>query len=535
MADYERQLIEKLESQQASIDKICRIAGVAGASIGVIHGGEIVYTNHHGFADPEQKQKADSSTLYGIGSCSKSFFAVAVANAIVDKKTVEWDEPVRRHLPEFITSSTMVTDNANLVDIAAHRMGLSGAFHLTFQGDGEHLIKKDDFWKYLPKLRPVVPFRASWLYNSHGYSVLGQLLEKVTGKSLQECLDEYVSKPLGLKRTISKLEFDTTPNFAKPHAALADGSLHPLKYRHDFRNHFFEAAAGIYTSLEDMLTYSKHVLRAASELPPKEHGPIREAGEHYSAHIPIMTPSIRERSYGLGWIRTQLPGAVGLIGDNSRIAAVQDLPILGEGASSKLALYHQGATVGYFTSFYLFPETQSGVIVLTNSIANCDAADFIAQSLIQSLFSDEQKLDFVQLTERFCSRCLGFYDQMQQTVETKRQKSPPPRHLAEYTGEYYDDTGLFFIGITCDPESKEQLKLAFQGLDRHTYSLRYFYDETFEWTLTRDETAKRGRYHQFDQRYFNFCFNELNGQVVSLSWHHDRNVQQPEVFKKSEM
>jgi hypothetical protein len=100
--------------------------------------------------------------------------------------------------------------------------------------------------------------------------------------------------------------------------------------------------------------------------------------------MPVPNPSFRERSYALGWIRTQLPGAVGVMGDNGRILPVPQLPVLGRGATPRLALFHQGATVGYFPSFYLFPETESAVVVLTSSIANCDAADWIAQVTIQN-------------------------------------------------------------------------------------------------------------------------------------------------------
>jgi CubicO group peptidase (beta-lactamase class C family) len=77
----------------------------------------------------------------------------------------------------------------------------------------------------------VAQFRASWLYNSHGYSVLSEMLERVTGQPVSEVLQDYVAKPLGLTRTVSKLDFDEAPNFAKPYAALADGTPYELPHR----------------------------------------------------------------------------------------------------------------------------------------------------------------------------------------------------------------------------------------------------------------------------------------------------------------
>lgn len=524
--------VDWLRAQKATIQAMCSIAGVAGASVGVLDRGEVIFTHHYGFKDITTKEKANADTMYGVGSCSKSFFNIAAA-ALVDEGKLDWEEPVKTYVPEFKTSSQVVTEGANIVDLMAHRLGLSGAFHLAFQGDGEHLIPKRDFWKYLPKLQPVAPFRARWLYNSHGYSVLGEILERVTDKTTDECLQEYVARPCGLKRTVSELDFEKTENLAKPHAALANASLYPLPHRQDFRGHFFEAAAGVYTTLNDVLKYSFEVLKACSKLPLQAEGTIKESDQIFTQHIPVINPSFRERSYALGWIRTQLPGVVGVMGDNHRILPMDSLPIIGKGTKSRLALYHQGATVGYFPSFYLFPETQSAVVVLTNSIANCDAADWIAQAMAEALFDDQAAVDWIGLTRKFSLQCLKYYDDMQFQVMKNRQDGPPSRDISEYIGEYYDKTGLFFIRIDRKEGQRNALQLAFQGLEKQAYDLRYFYGDTFEWTLTRDQTAKRGRYHQFDQSYFNLEFRASKGDSIdSLGWRHDPNLPDPEIFSK---
>ncbi|KAF2118736.1 beta-lactamase/transpeptidase-like protein [Lophiotrema nucula] len=525
-------LQERLDSQKSTIEAICKTAGVAGVSIGVLHGGEIVHTKHFGFRNVADKQQADGDTLYGIGSCSKSYFA-AVAAALVEEGKLSWTAPTKTIVPEFNASSQVVKDEANMIDSAAHRLRLSGAFHLTFQGDGDHLIHTKDFWTYYTKLSSVTSLRASWIYNSHGYSVLGAQIERVSGRSLAQCLRDYVTKPLALDRTVCELDFHTTPNFAKPYAALADGTPYKLPCRQDFRGHFFEAAAGIYTSLNDTLKYASAVLEAASKLPLKADGPIRESDQLFTSHIPVVNPSFRERSYALDWIRTQLPGVVGVMGDNRRILPIDQLPVIGRGATPRLALYHQGATVGYFPSFYLFPETKSAVMVLTNSIANCDAADWIAQTMIQALFDDKDPIDWLELTRKFTRQCLQYYDDMQDEVRQKRQAGGPKRDLDAYLGDYYDNTGIFYIRIRRHPEKEDALQLEFQGLKKHAYQLRFFYDDTFEWTLSRDETAKRARYHQFDQEYFNFHFHSSDGTAMnSLTWHHDPMVTKPETFER---
>ncbi|KAF1960870.1 beta-lactamase/transpeptidase-like protein [Byssothecium circinans] len=520
----------RLTARQATIEQISQIAGVAGASVGIIYHGEAIYTEHFVFRDIDAKKQADSDTMYGIGSCSKSYFAAAAA-ALVEEGKLSWTDPALKILKDLRMASEVATQEANLIDLAAHRLGLSGAFHLTFQGDGDHLIGPKNLWRYLPKLAPVASFRSKWLYNSHGYSILGEMLERVTGASVSDCLYDYVTKPLGLTRTMSRLDFATAPNLAKPYAALADGTPFELLHRQDFRGHFFEAAAGIYTSLTDVLKYAGAVMGAASELPDAAKGSIRVSGQ-YSHHIPVLNPSFLERSYALGWIRTQLPGVVGVMGDNLRILPIEKLPTIGCNTTPRLALYHQGATVGYFTSFYLFPETQSAVVVMTNSIANCDAADWIAQAMMQAVFDDQNQVDWIGVTKQFTQQCLQYYEDMQTKVEEQRQPGPPPRDMSLYVGDYYDNADIFFIRIRQFP-GKDYLQLLFQGKEKHAYALRYFHDDVFEWTLTRDETAKRGRYHQFDPSYYCFNFHaEDGGKVNALSWRHDPNVPDPELFRK---
>jgi CubicO group peptidase (beta-lactamase class C family) len=69
-SDDNSAIYARLKAHQLTIEKITKIAGVAGASIGVIHGGEVMYTNYFGFKDVSKKEIPDSDTLYGIGSCS---------------------------------------------------------------------------------------------------------------------------------------------------------------------------------------------------------------------------------------------------------------------------------------------------------------------------------------------------------------------------------------------------------------------------------------------------------------------------------
>jgi hypothetical protein len=142
-------------------------------------------------------------------------------------------------------------------------------------------------------------------------------------------------------------------------------------------------------------------------------------------------------------------------------------------------------------------------------------------------------VDFVSQTERYTRTCLEAYTNMQDVVQQNRQSRPPPNILDEYCGDYYDATGIFFIRVRRNPNEEQSLQLLFQGQENQAYNLRYFRGDTFEWTLTQDETAKRARYHQFDQNYFNFDFKSgQSHKVESFTWKHDPFTTSPETFTK---
>lgn len=124
-----------------------------------------------------------------------------------------------------------------------------------------------------------------------------------------------------------------------------------------------------------MLCWAKATLNGAKGDDGALDSLLRQMRTILSSQIPIENPSLRERSYALGWIRTQLHGIVGMIGDNADYWPFEILPVLAAGSDSRLLICHQGATVGYYPSLPLFPETDFAIVVLTNTAALNDAAD----------------------------------------------------------------------------------------------------------------------------------------------------------------
>lgn len=347
---------------------------------------------------------------------------------------------------------------------------------------------------------------------------------------------------------------DLGDQVAKPYAAQADGTPIELRNREEFVDSVFEAAAGMFSTIDDMLKWADMWLRGESYLIKSGDADSSMAGSNHletaangggldlrrsadslqfdailspdqfnhllSASIPIVQPSFHERSYTPGgWIRTQLRNTLGLMGDNAYIFDPSSLPSLGQGCPSELIFYHQGSTVGYFSCIMLIPRTHSAVVVLTNGFGLCDAADWMAQAVLQVLLDVplENCVDFVQWSEKSASELVRRYDDMNKAIEAERDTEEiSPYVPMEYTGVYVNELGNFTIEIrdvSTGPEpEQEKLELSFQGLETQCYELRYLYGDVWEWALTLDEVAARGRFHELSAEYFKIRFHTSSGE-----------------------
>lgn len=85
----------RLMNIEPVIQKICDISGTAGASIGVLHKGQILRTTNYGFRDIAAQLEPSSSTVYGIGSMTKAFVASGVGHLVAQGR-LNWTTPIRR-------------------------------------------------------------------------------------------------------------------------------------------------------------------------------------------------------------------------------------------------------------------------------------------------------------------------------------------------------------------------------------------------------------------------------------------------------
>ena len=202
-----------LESFRQQVEDGLKLWDSPSVSIGIIKDGRTVLCEGFGKRDVEHNMPATKDTLYQIGSCTKAFTSALVA-IMVDQGMLSWDEPLIKYLPEIRFYEDSTTSNLTLRDILSHRSGLPRHEYAWYGTD----FTKEELMFNLRYLEPNKPIRTKFQYNNYGFMLAGYAVERVTGKSWEDCVEEYILQPLGMNRSnmfIDAVEAD--PDYAQPY------------------------------------------------------------------------------------------------------------------------------------------------------------------------------------------------------------------------------------------------------------------------------------------------------------------------------
>ena len=178
---------------------------VPGISVGVIKGEEVVYAKGHGVRSMTSQKSMNANTLVGVASNSKGFTCLALA-MMIDEGKLNWDDPVRKHIPEFQLYDPWVTEHFTVRDLVTHRSGMGlGAGDLMFFPEGNNFTIQDII-NNVRFLEPESSFRSRFAYNNNMFIVAGEVLKRVSGMSWEEFIETRIMKPVGMTNSKSVLQ-----------------------------------------------------------------------------------------------------------------------------------------------------------------------------------------------------------------------------------------------------------------------------------------------------------------------------------------
>ncbi|NHJ38567.1 MAG: beta-lactamase family protein [Asgard group archaeon] len=313
-----------IDKYKEKIVKRIKKQNIPGLSISLITKDDFIWIEGFGFIDITKKQPVNENTLFSLQSTTKTVTSVALLLA-VQKKLLQLDDPIINYYPEFYVNSRHGKDEYKKITfrhLLSHKSGLpreariGGCFSRKLGSWEEHIKSINNAWLNHP-------VGEVFSYSNIGMDLVPYLLEKITGKSYPDYLQEVLGEPLGIKYHWS---IDEVYNYAN----TAKG------YLNGFEAHKLDGLAfgcgGAFLSIKDQAKFVKFLLNKGS----------------FNGKM-ILKPELFE----------QLRKIEGLSGDGFGTIVINKYGIKFYG--------HPGGGFGYSSEMFWLPEQNIGLALFHNS------------------------------------------------------------------------------------------------------------------------------------------------------------------------
>ncbi|MCG8449175.1 MAG: serine hydrolase [Pirellulales bacterium] len=343
---------------------------VIGMTIGVVKGDKTIVRGY-GRLSADDSRMPDGQTIYEIGSVSKVFTGLLLADAAVHHR-VSLVTPADDLLPEGVAMNRRHESlPIRLWHLSTHTSGLPRLPDNLEPADpndpyadynGKHLATF--LRKFEPRKRPGEEIA----YSNLGAGLLGDLLASERETNYESLLKQRIAESLGLEDTRIELNVDQQSRLASPHA---EGGAPDHEWHFDKLG----GAGAIRSTVDDLLKFAHAQL----------HPPKGKLGQAIDLAWQIHQKPLEEGdpSLGLGW------------------------HVAGDGSTR----WHNGQTGGYHAAVFINRRFDAAAIVLTNTATG--EVDALAAQLIRMLAGvDEKPREFeepVEVDPKVMKRYVGKY------------------------------------------------------------------------------------------------------------------------------
>lgn len=420
--------------------------GIPGMAVAVVRDGELVYSRGFGLRKLGADEPVDAHTIFGMASLTKAMTAAAIG-MLADEGKLNWDDPVRDHLPWFTLSDPWVTAHVTIRDLLSHQVGigrLTGNRLRFMPGRDPQTIMQ--FVSHMPLEQD---FRSGYVYSNVMYMVAGQVVEAASGMSWDTFMQERIFEPLDMKRASTSItQITDTCNAAWPHQEIR-GEVQVIE-RRNFDN--VGPSASVNASVHDMAQWM--LLQLGQ---PGKSGDQRLISEEnilethqpqqvFRSDDPLTAPLT---GYGLGWGLRYYEGY--------RISQ------------------HTGATDGMTSLLAILPEKDLGVLVASNLFCNFRPA--VRNYILDTLLGIDRERDWhAHYYDAYLEEKEDALEQRAAIHDARQPNTSTTLNPEDYTGQYfhdvYDDARVF-------PGDDGQLVMQLWEDDEMIADLEHWHHDTF--------------------------------------------------------
>ena len=291
----------------------------------VAENGNVLFKNGYGDAHMEWDIPNQPDTKFRLGSITKQFTAVLILQLMQEGKLTA-DDPISLHMPDYPNEGASKVTIHHLLN---HTSGIPSYTSLPefFPELSRNSYTPDEFVEVFADLPFDFEPGAEWRYNNSGYFLLGVIIEKITGMTYEDALQDRIFGPLGMDDTGYDHHGTILANRAAGYERQGAGYINApyldmsLPY----------SAGSLYSTVEDLYKWDR-ALYTDQVLPPD----LKEK---------MFTPYMND--YGYGW-------------------AINERSV-GETDQTVKTIGHGGGINGFNTLITRLPDDEHLVVLLNNT------------------------------------------------------------------------------------------------------------------------------------------------------------------------
>lgn len=307
-----------------------RVHKIPGISIAVIKNGRLHWSKGYGIANTITNTPVTPTTLFQAGSISKPIAALA-ALILVDQGKIDLDTDVNQYLKKWKIPENKFTaiEKVTIRRLLSHNAGITVHGFPGYKNNEEF---PDDVSVLDGNGNTgsiyVDTFPGSiWRYSGGGYTIMENVVEDVSGQDFATFVEENVLQPIGISN--STYAQPLPPTLHNQASAAYDGDGEIIEGL--WHNYPEQAAAGLWTTPEDIAKYCMHIQQILSD---RKDGLIT-----YALTEEMLTR--QKNDYGLG------PGL--------------------RWEKDSLLFQHGGKNAGFTNNFFASAYNGYGLIIMTNA------------------------------------------------------------------------------------------------------------------------------------------------------------------------
>lgn len=322
LAQTHAEKIDNLISTYAEYDQF-------NGSVLIADNGVVIYKKGFGLANKEWDIPNKPDTKHRLGSITKQFTAMVVMQ-LVEENMLQLHTPISKYLPNYPKE---VAEKITVHHLLVHSAGIPNfvSFRKFYSENSRNHFSPEDFVKVFADSTLQFSPGSQFRYSNSNYFLLGYILEKVTGKTYRQLLQDYIFKPLKMNNT----------GYDNHHTVLNKRASGYERVGFSYVNANYldmsipYSAGALYSTVEDMFLWDRAL--AENTLVSKQTKELI-----FKPHI-----STGKRNYGYGW-------GIGY----EQIEGKKD---------SVNVIEHGGAIDGFHTFITRIPENGQLIVLLNNT------------------------------------------------------------------------------------------------------------------------------------------------------------------------